>query len=121
MRGGVSHPTGRKPRLEPSALPFFLAFLPLVRSDGLDCGWHNDIVYFGFCHILIPLAFKSSFFGLFSIMFIKIQFKMKTRSGFSLVNGLWTFSPNHEHFPAFRTEGVIPEFHSLRMSESERR
>lgn len=68
LRGGVSHPVGRKSRLEPSARPLFLTFLPFMRSGGLGCGWHNDFnVYFGLCHVPIPLAFKSSFFWLFSI------------------------------------------------------
>lgn len=37
LRGGVSHPTGRKAKFEPSVLPLLLAFLPFLTSAGLSC------------------------------------------------------------------------------------
>lgn len=36
LRGGVSHPTGRKPKGEPRAPPLFLVFLPFLASAGVS-------------------------------------------------------------------------------------
>lgn len=72
LRGGVSHPIGRKSEWEPRAPPLFLA-IPNIWCELLRR--HHDC-NFGLCHIPFPWAFRSSFFWLFSIMFTKIEFLM---------------------------------------------